>query len=310
MGSPVVNMKENWAQQGALENGPVGTHWHFSQDLDPRVKLMHEAAAQILQEALEKPNLTSAQRVGVQALLNTDTTIGHGQSNWSVPFANSQQHWIAYPTQEAAKGHNSDRGYVNEVTLPLILSELAHMQHGTRNLLADASLRPSPSKFDVDWISHGYDKGLGIQSNLQHTQGVDWVAQNKKDVQTYGHYDYDYEYLNVWRANALAKAVIGPQAEVQQTYTGLPHGPDSLDDILTARYSQLVKEKGLAHSGIDSSTRSGVDPNKFDVTAPIKEYLTTATHVLPAQKEQLFAMLDQNAVLHEENQSRNYSIKA
>jgi hypothetical protein len=97
---------------------------------------------------------------------------------------------------------------------------------------------------------------------------------------------------------------------VQQTYTGLPHGPDSLDDILTARYSQLVKEKGLAHSGIDSSTRSGVDPNKFDVTAPIKEYLTTATHVLPAQKEQLFAMLNQNAVLHEENQSRNYSIKA
>jgi hypothetical protein len=185
------------------------------------------------------------------------------------------------------------------------------MQQGTKNLLTDVNLRPSPSKFDVDWVAHGYAGKEGvIQSNLQHTQGADWVAQNKKDVQTYGHYDYDYEYLNVWRANALAKAVVGPHAEVQQTYTALPHGPDSLDDVLTARYSKLAREKGLAHSGVDSSTRSAVDLNQFNLTAPIKEYLTTAPHVLPAHKEQLFAMLDQNSIKHEESQKRNYSIEA
>ncbi len=300
MGNPLLNMKEQWKNNAGLEVGPEGTHWHFSKDLDPRIKLMHEAAAQLLQEALEKPNLTIAERQGIQAILDSDVAIGHGASNWSVPFANSQQRWIAYPTQDAAKGHNSDYRYVQEVALPLILSELSHMLHGTRYLLTDQNMRPAQVKFDLDWVSHGFAGKDGIiQTNLDHMKSAEWVAQNKKDIQTYGHYDYDYEYLNVWRTNALAKAIIGPRAEMQHTYTGLPHGPDSLDELITGRYAKLAHEKHLTHSGLNGAI-SHLDLPANDMTAPIKAYLASKPDLHP-HMENLYALLDQNSIKHLES---------
>jgi hypothetical protein len=247
MGNPIVNVRSSWD----LTPGPKDTNWKFSADANPMLKVVYDEVASMITEASKKEGLSERDKNALQALLKQDIAIGHGPDNWKAPFANDKQGWIAFPQKD---GHLV--GCVQNA-----YHELIHTMHGNQLLLPENNERPFLKKFTADWASQGKD----VASNLDKVMTADWVELNDKQRQIYGNYDHDFEYMAMVKENALAKIVLGKEADQKATYMDNP-GPNLLEHVLEERIHKRLEQQSSQNENIATPINS-----KMQQTASIED---------------------------------------